>query len=100
MPGPRRVLIVALIVVCISLFAQTPQPEPFFVRGENRSGEARVSASDFRLARLDEIPRASEFKREKLDEWRRRKSSYERDLISTVGYLTDDPRITTEREEA
>jgi hypothetical protein len=55
--------------------------------------EARIQALQAERARLQERMRLDQ---EKLREWRRRKRAYERELASTVGYLTDRPVITTD----
>ncbi len=65
--------------------------------------ESRIDTLEIRMRELqserEQLMEQMRFKREKLNEWRRRKRAYERDLASTIGYLTDHPRITTQGEE-
>jgi chromosome segregation ATPase len=64
--------------------------------------ESRLGALESRIHELEgeraQLRERLQRKQEKLNEWRRRKRAYERELASTIGYLTDHPCITTEGE--
>jgi hypothetical protein len=57
--------------------------------------EAKIQSLQVERARLRERIRVDE---EKLQDWRKRKRAYERELAANIGYLTDRPVITTDEE--